>query len=89
MSVEWINAYANLEKLNWLKEELIRVQCRLQEINSAISGYKNEKNQIYFENENKHLEDCIDEMTEKIPKLTNFILPVSLYMLSNGILLLL
>lgn len=61
-----------------IKRELIKVQNDLLEIGSALAN-PNAKYSIlntkYFSTRVKEFEDFIDEMTEQIPKLSNFILP--------------
>lgn len=65
-----------------LEEQLIYIQCRLQELNSHIAtpeGVKARKVQFDVEGAVvRRLEGWIDEFDAKLPPLTTFILPVPL-----------
>lgn len=61
-----------------IKRELIKIQNDLLEIGSALANPANSEQRTatsYLAKRVKEFEDFIDKMTEKMPKLANFILP--------------
>lgn len=61
-----------------VKSELINIQNDLFELGSFLADpamNHEPRTMNYFENRVQHFEKLIDEMTEKLPLLTNFILP--------------
>ncbi|KAF6029928.1 MMAB [Bugula neritina] len=69
------------EKDHTFVNELVKVQCILQDIGSFIatpsaSARESHQNNLHFDHDNTtELEQAIDKMTEELPPLKNFILP--------------